>query len=104
VLFAFFLLDYKRFYLGCEYYGYNSDITRTWPISGRFTGPQIALYEAVLDVQLQLIKLLVERPTLNQLFTEMCRILGNNLKELCFLPSSASAKELAAVSIIPILF
>lgn len=31
--------------------GYCSDISRTWPVNGRFTGPQRDLYEAVLNVQ-----------------------------------------------------
>lgn len=84
-------------FIGCEYFGYNSDITRTWPLNGRFTGPQVALYEAVLDVQTELIKLLGQRPTLNQLFSEMCRLLGNNLKDLCILPQTATPNELAAV-------
>ena len=33
---------------GCERHGYASDITRTWPISGRFSGPQRAVYDVVL--------------------------------------------------------
>jgi Xaa-Pro aminopeptidase len=37
---------------GCEYRYYTADITRTWPVSGRFSGPQRALYEVVLDAQL----------------------------------------------------
>ena len=36
---------------GCELDGYASDITRTFPVSGRFTGPQRALYDIVLDAQ-----------------------------------------------------
>ncbi|CAJ0756726.1 16020_t:CDS:10 [Entrophospora sp. SA101] len=35
---------------GGEYYGYASDITRTWPVNGRFTQPQKELYEAVLKL------------------------------------------------------
>jgi len=36
---------------GCELDGYASDITRTWPVSGRFSAPQRALYELVLAAQ-----------------------------------------------------
>jgi Xaa-Pro aminopeptidase len=37
---------------GCEYECYASDITRTFPVSGRFTAEQRALYEVVLEAQL----------------------------------------------------
>ncbi len=36
---------------GCELDGYASDITRTFPADGRFTGPQRALYDLVLESQ-----------------------------------------------------
>ena len=36
---------------GVEYCGYVSDITRTWPVNGRFTAGQRDLYEAVLRVK-----------------------------------------------------
>jgi Xaa-Pro aminopeptidase len=36
---------------GCELDGYASDITRTYPASGRFSGPQKTLYEIVLEAQ-----------------------------------------------------
>jgi len=36
---------------GCELDGYASDITRTFPVNGRFTRPQRALYELVLEAQ-----------------------------------------------------
>jgi Xaa-Pro aminopeptidase len=35
----------------CELDGYASDITRTFPANGRFTGPQRTLYELVLAAQ-----------------------------------------------------
>jgi Xaa-Pro aminopeptidase len=36
---------------GCEYQGYASDITRTFPVGGKFTGPQKDIYELVLASQ-----------------------------------------------------
>lgn len=36
---------------GCEYGGYASDITRTFPINGRFTAVQRDLYQLVLSAQ-----------------------------------------------------
>ena len=33
---------------GCEFHGYASDITRTWPINGAFSKLQREIYEAVL--------------------------------------------------------
>ena len=37
---------------GCEYQHYAADITRTFPVNGRFSAPQQALYEVVLAAQL----------------------------------------------------
>ncbi|MGL6160020.1 Xaa-Pro aminopeptidase [Microbulbifer sp.] len=36
---------------GCEYRGYAADVTRTYPVNGRFSGEQKALYEIVLAGQ-----------------------------------------------------
>ena len=36
---------------GCELDGYASDITRTFPVGGRFSAPQRTLYEIVLEAQ-----------------------------------------------------
>ena len=36
---------------GCELDGYASDVTRTFPVNGRFTGPQREVYEIVLAAQ-----------------------------------------------------
>ncbi|MFO1258307.1 MAG: aminopeptidase P N-terminal domain-containing protein [Gammaproteobacteria bacterium] len=37
---------------GAEYDYYASDITRTFPVNGQFSGPQRAIYEIVLNAQL----------------------------------------------------
>src|SRR6202008_1762373 len=36
---------------GCELDGYASDITRTFPVGGKFAGPQRDIYEMVLAAQ-----------------------------------------------------
>ena len=41
---------------GCELDGYASDITRTFPINGRFTAAQRAVYEVVLEANLAAIE------------------------------------------------
>ena len=41
---------------GCEYELYASDITRTFPINGKFTDPQLAIYEVVMEAQLKSIE------------------------------------------------
>ncbi len=41
---------------GCEYFGYASDITRSFPASGRFTPAQKEVYSVVLEAQLAAIK------------------------------------------------
>ena len=37
---------------GCEVGGYASDITRTWPINGKFSKPQREIYEIVLKAEI----------------------------------------------------
>jgi len=37
---------------GCEFQGYASDITRTFPVGGKFSGAQKTVYELVLAAQL----------------------------------------------------
>ena len=41
---------------GCEVQGYASDITRTWPVNGRFTDAQREIYELVLKSQIAAIE------------------------------------------------
>ncbi len=37
---------------GCEVHGYASDITRTWPVNGKFTDAQREIYQLVLTAEL----------------------------------------------------
>ncbi|MGE3802352.1 MAG: aminopeptidase P N-terminal domain-containing protein [Candidatus Kapaibacterium sp.] len=41
---------------GAEYHGYSADITRTFPVNGKFTPEQRAIYNLVLEAQTEAIK------------------------------------------------
>lgn len=45
---------------GGRYGGYCADISRTWPVNGKFTAPQRDLYQAVLNVNKACIELCTE--------------------------------------------
>jgi len=75
---------------GCEYHGYSSDITRTWPPAGAWTEPQLCLYQAVLDTQLSLISNI--RPgitTVDSLYRDMQVVLGKHLQQLGLIEAGA---------------
>ncbi|XP_053949572.1 xaa-Pro aminopeptidase 3 [Anastrepha ludens] len=75
---------------GCEYGGYTSDITRTWPIDGTFTPAQKILYDVVLQLQKELIATLLKPggETLDNLFDTMCIKLGKYLQEAGIVPKN----------------
>lgn len=89
---------------GCQLHGYCSDISRTWPISGRFTRPQRDLYELVLDVQKQCIDhsrvglLNGKRTSMNALHSYASKQLADGLLQLGFMRglSLAEAHESGA--------
>jgi Xaa-Pro aminopeptidase len=41
-----------------EYHGYSSDVTRTYPVGGKFSKPQKEIYQIVLDAQNAAIKMM----------------------------------------------
>lgn len=65
---------------GCEYHGYSSDITRTWPVNGKFSKYQLILYELVLEVQLELIEQCAKRSSLDSMYQLMINLLGRHLR------------------------
>ena len=52
---------------GAEYKGYASDITRTFPINGRFTKPQRDIYDLVLKAQMACVEMVRPGTTHDQL-------------------------------------
>ncbi len=66
--------------------GYSSDITRTFPASGKFTGPQRAIYEVVLEAEKKGIEMSVPGSTMRGIHDEATRILTEGMVELGLLP------------------
>lgn len=71
------LLDF-----GAEYACYAADITRTIPISGRFTPRQRAVYDAVLKVQRSAIQLLVPGTDMEEYHREVGQFMEEELLQL----------------------
>lgn len=92
-----FFFAISKYPPGCEYGGYTSDITRTWPISGSFTQSQLVLYEIVHTVQKELIDVLLKDGglTLDSLFDTMCLRLGIYLQEIGLVQKGLVGMELA---------
>ena len=83
---------------GCEYHGYGSDITRTWPVNGKYTSPQAELYEAVLEVQKECIDMCRVGTSLDQIYSFMLVGLGQRLQGLGIVSKTLSSTELYRVS------
>lgn len=67
---------------GCELECYASDITRTFPVSGRFSEPQRALYEVVLEAQQAAIDAVRPGNHWNQLHEAAVEVLTRGLIDL----------------------
>ena len=67
---------------GCEYDYYASDITRTVPVSGRFSAEQRAVYEIVLEAQLAAIEKTVKGNHWNDPHDAAVRIITKGLKKI----------------------
>lgn len=78
---------------GCEYRYYTADITRTFPVSGKFSGPQKDLYNVVLAAQLDAIDCArVGRP-FRDMHDAAIRRLSEGLVDLGFFGDEADVDE-----------
>jgi len=67
---------------GGELHGYASDISRTWPVSGRFTTAQRDVYQVVLECQLQCIAAVTAGGTQTELHQLSVRLICEGLRDL----------------------
>jgi Xaa-Pro aminopeptidase len=76
---------------GCELDGYAADITRTFPVSGRFEGPQKALYELVLAAQASAIDAVAPGRSFNDPHDAAVRVLAQGMVDLGLLQGEVDA-------------
>ncbi len=62
--------------------GYASDVSRTWPVDGRFTVPQREIYELVLEAQRAAIRKCVPGNGVRDMHREATRVLTRGLVNL----------------------
>ncbi|MFZ0061726.1 MAG: Xaa-Pro aminopeptidase [Pyrinomonadaceae bacterium] len=67
---------------GAEYKGYASDITRTFPVNGRYSKPQRDIYDLVLKAQMECVELVRPGTTHDQLKAHSIKVLTEGLVEL----------------------
>jgi len=67
---------------GANYKGYASDITRTFPVGGRFSKPQREIYDVVLDTQIKCIEATRTGTTVKERQKLSIELLTEGMKEL----------------------
>ena len=73
---------------GCEYQGYAADITRTFPVSGKYSAEQAAIYEVVLEAQRVAIDACQIGNTYNQPHDKSLEVIVQGLRDLKLLKGS----------------
>jgi Xaa-Pro aminopeptidase len=73
---------------GGEWQGYAADLTRTYPVRGRWSLEQQAIYELVLDAQVAAINIISRDTVWNDIQTTIITILTQGLKDLGILKGS----------------
>ncbi len=77
---------------GCEYGHYTSDITRTWPASGRFSDAQRKVYEIVLATQKSAIAMVKPGVTIDDIHDHCVRSLTQGMIDLGLLAGTVDER------------
>ena len=78
---------------GCEILGYASDITRTFPINGKFSEPQKEIYEIVLKAQKSAIASIVPGEAVNKPHEVACDVITQGLIKLGIMDDASSLRD-----------
>ena len=75
---------------GCEYDYYASDITRTIPVSGKFTSAQADVYQLILDTQIKIMKMIKPNVKRSELQSKTELLLTKGMIKLGILKGTAN--------------
>jgi Xaa-Pro aminopeptidase len=78
---------------GADYGNYISDMTRTFPVNGKFTARQKEVYNAVLRVMREAKKLLKPGVMLMEYHAEVCKVMEQELLQLKLITKDDIAKQ-----------
>ncbi|MFD1257149.1 aminopeptidase P N-terminal domain-containing protein [Mucilaginibacter terrae] len=85
--------DVILFDFAAEYANYNADMSRSVPVSGKFTTRQCSVYNSVLHVMKQAIQMLVAGTVWNEYHDEVGKIMSSELIKLGLLDKHDVAKQ-----------
>ncbi|MGL4373555.1 MAG: M24B family metallopeptidase, partial [Turicibacter sp.] len=74
--------DLILFDLGCEWNNYCSDISRTFPVNGKFSDRQKAVYQVVLDTQMAIVEMLKPGLDMAEVNAKARKMLADGCKTL----------------------
>ena len=85
--------DFIEMDMGAEYHGYAADVTRSFPISGKFTPEQRAIYSLVLEAQDSGIKLCKAGAPFRSAHWAAVRVITRGLLSLGIIRDSADYRK-----------
>lgn len=74
---------------GCEWRGYASDITRTYPANGQFSSPQRDIYEIVLEAQRAVIDIIKPGIGFDELHKKAVSVMSQGVKDMGILSGTS---------------
>ncbi|KAK7269443.1 hypothetical protein RIF29_22169 [Crotalaria pallida] len=77
--------------VGCEFHGYVSDLTRTWPPCGNFSSAQEELYELISETSKHCIELCKPGASIRQIHNHSVEMLQKGLKDFGVLKDIGSS-------------
>lgn len=79
---------------GCELFSHTSDVSRTWPVSGKFTPEQRALYSVVEATHKHCLASVKPGETMRKVHMESVNMLLQGIEDIGVLPSGQAANLL----------